>query len=86
MDIPDQRQKVGVFVAQYRFEAVLEEPAVSMVPPVVITRVPGEQDLHGEADLGLAGGYEQVDMVGHEGEGVACGCGLLQGDLEAVEE
>jgi len=43
MEIPDEFQEIGFFLADNRFVAILKEMSSAMVPTIKRPRIPGEQ-------------------------------------------
>ena len=55
MNIPDQLQKIGVFLAQDGFIAILKKVSGPSVSSVEITGVSGQQSTHNGCDGNLSG-------------------------------
>jgi len=68
--VPDQREKVIVFVAEYGFVAVLEQVSGALMTAVVVLCVPGEQFSHNCGDAVLATLEKDMNMVVHEDPGI----------------
>ena len=46
MNIPNQFQQIGIFLAHNRFVSILEKMAVTSVPPVEINGIASQQLAH----------------------------------------
>ena len=46
MNVPDEGEKIGLFIAQYGFIAVFEEMSGPFVSPIKVLRVPRELPAH----------------------------------------
>jgi hypothetical protein len=64
MDIADQLQQIGFFVADDRLVTVLEEVAGPMMNPVEGHRIAGQQSSHQHCKFEPSGQKQKVAMVG----------------------
>ena len=70
MDIAHQFEQVAVLVHQDGFVASLEEVTGPFLPPVEPAGIPEREILHGAGQGDFANLQGQMNMVGHEAEGV----------------
>lgn len=78
MNITDQFEKVGVFFAENRLVAILEELPVPPVPPIKSKSIAGEKAAHDRCDGHRAGLQEQMKMIGDKRPGKTGGGGVSQ--------
>lgn len=86
MDIADQLQQIGFFLAENGFIAVLEQLTMPPVPFVEGHGIAGEQTPHGCSDGGWSGSQQEMKMIGDERPGKAGGGGINQDSTEAFQE
>jgi len=86
MDVTNQLQEVGVFLANNGFVSVLKEVAGAFVAFIESDGISGHEFPHDLAEGGRAGAQEQVKMIRDQGPRVTLGLGLFQNDGQAVEK
>lgn len=70
MDIAQELQQVGVFLAEDRFEAVLKDMAEAFAGDVEIFGVVEHEPMHDDRDGELIDFDKQMEVIGHEAVGV----------------
>jgi hypothetical protein len=78
MNIPDQFEKIGVFLAEKGFIPVLEEMAGSVVFSVKVLGISGKQPSHQGREREASASQKQVHMIVHERPGIARSRGFIQ--------
>jgi hypothetical protein len=64
VDVPNQFQKVGIFLAEYGFVPILEKLPVPPVTTVKRNRIPGEKFSHDRGDWLFPGSKEKMHVIG----------------------
>jgi len=88
MDIAGQLHKVGIRIDQHSLEPALEKMTAAAAPPVDPAGVPESDVLHDAGQMNFSNLDRQVDVGGHEAEGmdampVTCSS-FLQKQIEAI--
>ena len=86
MDIADEFQQIGIFLAQNRFVPVLEQVAHPVVAPIEVYGVTGEQFFHQGRNGNVAGSQQQMEMIWDQGPGEAAGAGFRQKFAQALQK
>ena len=86
MNITNQLQQVGVFLAEDRLESVLEQVAASAMPFVEINGMSGQQFLHDSGNGDLCSSQHEVKVVRHERPGVTGRFGPGKYGAEPIEK
>jgi hypothetical protein len=71
MDIPDQFQQVGIFLADNGLESVLKKGAMTKVSAIEADDVSGQQPVHEFRKALCACAQEKMCVVGQKGPGIA---------------
>ncbi len=66
MNVPNERQKIGRFLADNRFIAIFEEMACPFVTTIIVLSIPGELLSHDRRNSIFAAFKENMDMIGHQ--------------------
>jgi len=69
MDVTNEFQKVGVFLAHNGFVSVLKEMARTLMLFIEGNRISGHEFAHDLAEGGRAGAQEKVKMIRDQGPG-----------------
>ena len=69
MDVADEGEEVGIFVAKNGFIPVLEKVAGAAVATIKVLGIPGEELSHDGGDAVLATLKEDVNVIVHENLG-----------------
>ena len=85
MNITDQLQKIGIFLAQDRFVSILKKMADSFMTTIKIYRMTGEQSPHNRSHRQHTGSKQQVKMIGNKRPCETGGMGIDQYLTEPVD-
>jgi hypothetical protein len=69
MDIADKFQKIGLFLAENGFVAILKKLAMATVPMIESDGITGEKPPHDRGDGSGARSQQEVEMIRHERPG-----------------
>jgi hypothetical protein len=86
MDIANQFQKIGVFFANYRFVAILEEMAIAVVTTIKVNGITGQQTTHETRQLDFTATQQHVGMVGEQRPRVTVDTGFQQQPAESLQK
>jgi hypothetical protein len=86
MDIPYERKKIGVFIAENGFVSIFEQVAGAAVFAVEVLGVPGEELPHDRGDALFAAPEQDMDMIAHEHPGVYRARCFLDGHAKPIKK
>jgi len=86
MDIADQLQQIGLFLAENGFVAVLEKMPASFMTAVEAHHISGQQATHDRTHRNIAGPDQKVEMIGYQGKGIAGGSGIQQNGTQSFQK
>jgi len=86
MNVTHQFQQIGIFLAQNRLVAVLEEVAMSSVSAVVPKGITGQKPSHDRGDGNGAGSKQKVKMAWNQRPSIAGCFGFFQDICESSQK
>jgi hypothetical protein len=86
MNVSDQFQEIGILLTQNGFVTILEEMAISAVPPVKGNGISGQKPPHKCSQGNLTGLQQQVEVTGENAPGQTAGLGFHQEDSEPIKK
>ena len=86
MDVADQLQQIGLFLAEDGFVSVLKQMPASFMTAVEAHRISGQQTAHDCTHRNIAGPHQKVEMIWHQGKGIAGSSGLQQNGTQSFQK
>ncbi len=75
MDVADQFKQIGIFLANYRFVAVLKQMTAAEVAAIESHCIPGQKSAHETGKIGTVAAVQKVEMIRNERLGkTVCTC------------